>query len=46
MQVLTVIDQHIKNLRAKLGDDARHPRYIATVYGTGYKLLEESMNDS
>lgn len=40
-----VIDQHIKNLRAKLGDNARHPRYIATVYGTGYKLLEESMND-
>lgn len=36
-----VIDQHIKNLRAKLGDDARRPRYIATVYGTGYKLLEE-----
>jgi two-component system, OmpR family, alkaline phosphatase synthesis response regulator PhoP len=41
-----VIDQHIKNLRAKLGDDARHPRYIATIYGTGYKLLEESTNGS
>ncbi len=34
-----VIDQHIKNLRAKLGDDAHHPRYIATVYGVGYKFL-------
>ncbi|MCS7222594.1 MAG: response regulator transcription factor [Anaerolineae bacterium] len=38
-----VIDQHIKNLRAKLGDDAHNPRYIATVYGVGYKfLLEEA----
>jgi DNA-binding response OmpR family regulator len=35
-----VIDQHIKNLRSKLGDDARHPRYIATVYGVGYKFLQ------
>ena len=28
----------IKNLRAKLGDDPRHPRYIQTVFGVGYKL--------
>jgi len=34
------IDQHIKNLRAKLGDDARHPRYIQTIFGVGYKCLE------
>jgi DNA-binding response OmpR family regulator len=32
------IDQHIKNLRAKLGDDARDSRYILTVYGIGYKF--------
>ncbi len=32
------IDQHIKNLRAKLGDDARNPRYILTVFGVGYKF--------
>jgi two-component system alkaline phosphatase synthesis response regulator PhoP len=32
------IDAHIKNLRAKLGDDPRHPRYIQTVFGVGYKL--------
>ena len=32
------IDQHIKNLRAKLSDDARDPRYILTVYGLGYKF--------
>lgn len=34
------IDAHIKNLRAKLGDDPRHPRYIQTVYGVGYKFTE------
>ncbi len=32
------IDAHVKNLRAKLGDDPRHPRYIQTVFGVGYKL--------
>ena len=31
------IDAHIKNLRRKLGDDAKDPRYIATVVGVGYK---------
>jgi len=33
------VDQHVKNLRAKLGDDARHPRYIETVFGVGYRLI-------
>jgi len=32
------IDAHIKNLRAKLGDDPRHPHYVQTVFGVGYKL--------
>jgi DNA-binding response OmpR family regulator len=32
------IDVHILNLRRKLEADPRHPRYIRTVYGTGYKL--------
>jgi DNA-binding response OmpR family regulator len=32
------IDAHIKNLRAKLGEDPRHPRFIQTVFGVGYKL--------
>jgi DNA-binding response OmpR family regulator len=35
------IDAHIKNLRAKLGDDSRNPRYIQTVFGVGYKLGPE-----
>ncbi|HWQ76903.1 MAG TPA: response regulator transcription factor [Syntrophomonas sp.] len=33
-----VIDTHIKNIRQKLGDDGRLPRYILTVHGTGYKF--------
>jgi DNA-binding response OmpR family regulator len=33
------VDQHIKNLRTKLGDDARNPRYIVTVFGVGYKFV-------
>lgn len=35
------IDVHIKNLRAKLGDDPRQPRYIHTVYGVGYRFAEQ-----
>jgi two-component system alkaline phosphatase synthesis response regulator PhoP len=34
------IDVHILNLRRKLEPDPRHPRYIKTVYGAGYKLSE------
>jgi DNA-binding response OmpR family regulator len=41
-----VIDQHVKNIRAKLGDDARQPRYIATVYGVGYKLIAGTEQDA
>jgi DNA-binding response OmpR family regulator len=33
------IDTHIKNLRQKLGDDPRHPRYVETVYGMGYRAM-------
>ena len=32
------IDTHVKNLRAKIEDDPRKPRYIETVYGVGYRL--------
>lgn len=32
------IDVHVSQLRRKLGDDARSPRYIVTVRGVGYKL--------
>ncbi|MDR3276831.1 MAG: response regulator transcription factor [Treponema sp.] len=32
------VDTHIKNLRAKLGDGPRSPKYILTVYGMGYRF--------
>jgi len=35
------IDVHIKNLRAKLGDNPHKPRYIETVYGVGYRFSQE-----
>lgn len=32
------IDTHIKNLRKKIEADSRHPEYILTVFGMGYKF--------
>jgi DNA-binding response OmpR family regulator len=32
------VDVHIGRLRDKLGDDADHPRYVATVRGVGYRV--------
>lgn len=32
------IDVHIKNLRAKLEENPKEPRYIETVYGVGYRF--------
>jgi DNA-binding response OmpR family regulator len=34
------IDAHVKNLRRKLEPDPRHPAYVLTVYGVGYKFSE------
>jgi two-component system, OmpR family, response regulator RegX3 len=36
------IDAHVKNLRRKLGEDARRPSLIETVYGRGYRFAEEA----
>ena len=36
------IDAHIRNLRRKIEPDTRHPRYILTVYGIGYKFGGDS----
>jgi len=35
------IDAHIKNLRAKLEPDPKHPRYIETVFGVGYRFTKQ-----
>ena len=32
------IDSHVKNLRAKLGDDHRNPTWLFTVHGVGYRF--------
>ncbi|MCU1419994.1 MAG: DNA-binding response regulator [Mycetocola sp.] len=32
------IEVHLANLRRKLSDDAKHPRWIETVRGVGYRL--------
>lgn len=36
------IDVHILKLRRKLEPDPHHPKYIKTIYGAGYKLLESN----
>ncbi|WP_034863005.1 response regulator transcription factor [Ruminiclostridium cellobioparum] len=35
------VDTHIKNLRQKIEDDPRDPRYLQTVHGIGYRLFRE-----
>lgn len=36
------VDVHMKNLRRKVEDDPKEPRYILTVYGIGYRFAGES----
>ena len=33
------IDMHISNIRCKIGDDSKHPLYIKSVWGIGYKFV-------
>ena len=35
------IDAHISNVRKKIEDSPKSPRYIITVWGTGYKFQEQ-----
>jgi DNA-binding response OmpR family regulator len=35
-----LVDVHVANLRRKLGDDADAPRFVETVRGAGYRLVE------
>jgi len=35
-----LVDVHLANLRHKLGDDPERPRYVETVRGVGYRLVE------
>jgi DNA-binding response OmpR family regulator len=33
------IDMHISNIRYKIGDDSKEPKYIKSVWGIGYKFV-------
>ena len=35
------IDTHVKNLRRKIEEDPKSPRYILTVHGVGYRFARE-----
>jgi len=37
-----IVDRHVRNLRAKLQNDWRKPRFIATVPGRGYRFIPTS----
>jgi DNA-binding response OmpR family regulator len=39
-----IVDRHIRSLRVKLQDDYRHPRFIATVAGRGYRFIPTFSN--
>lgn len=35
------IDVHVRNLRTKIEPDPREPRYVETVYGVGYRFVND-----
>ncbi|MFN8496644.1 MAG: response regulator transcription factor [Anaerolineae bacterium] len=39
------IDVHIRNLRTKIEADPKHPRYVETVYGMGYRFTTDNVVD-
>ena len=39
-----VVDRHIRSLRVKLQNDYRHPRFISTVPGKGYRFIPTFSN--
>lgn len=40
------IDAHIKNLRAKIEQNPKSPRYIETVFGVGYRFNKETGSET
>jgi DNA-binding response OmpR family regulator len=41
-----IVDRHVRNLRAKLQNDWRHPRFIATIPGRGYRFIPTTAEDA
>jgi DNA-binding response OmpR family regulator len=35
------IDAHVKNLRKKVEIDPKHPRFVESVFGAGYRLARD-----
>jgi DNA-binding response OmpR family regulator len=40
-----VVDRHVRNLRIKLQNGWKHPRYIATIPGRGYRFMATTAED-
>ena len=40
-----IVDRHVRTLRIKLQNDYRHPRFIATVPGRGYRFIPTFTNE-
>jgi len=36
------IDMHISNIRFKINDDSKDPKYIKSIWGIGYKFLDDN----
>ena len=36
------VDAHVKNLRRKIEPDPRHPRYVLTAHGIGYRFTDDA----
>jgi DNA-binding response OmpR family regulator len=41
-----VVDRHVRTLRAKLQNNWRRPRYIATVPGRGYRFVPTTAEEA
>jgi len=39
-----IVDRHVRSLRVKLQNDYRHPRFIATIAGRGYRFVPSFTN--
>ena len=39
------IDVTVSRLRTKLSDDAKHPRFIKTIWGRGYQFIGDVTHD-
>jgi DNA-binding response OmpR family regulator len=39
--VTRTVDNFIVRLRKKIEPDPTHPRYLLTIHGSGYKLVED-----